>query len=119
MYIYIYIYTYIQIFGQREKDRVNAEYLARKARGELTEEEVYQCDLYWIVGPEANHATLLGLKPLLDVHEMTNGLELEPFGFSRPPCQGMPLRPQSAPRWRCTPATLLYAKMIRLKPVRE
>ena len=51
-----------------------------------------QWDLYWMVGPEANHATVLGLKPLLDVQEMTNGLELEPFGSFRSPCQGMPLQ---------------------------
>jgi len=32
------------------------------------------------------------LKPLLVVQEMTNGLELEPFGFLESPCQGMPLQ---------------------------
>ena len=37
-----------------------------------------------MVGPEANHAAVLGFKPLLKLHEMTNGLELEPFGNFQP-----------------------------------
>ena len=37
-----------------------------------------QWDLHWMVGPDANHAAVLGFKPLLDVQEMTNGLGLEP-----------------------------------------
>ena len=47
---------------------------------------------YWTVGPETNHAAVLNLKPLSDIQEMTNHLELEPFGFVRSPCQGMPLQ---------------------------
>ena len=48
----------------------------------------------WTAGPEANHATVLALKPILDVQEMTNGLESEPFKFFRSHCQGMPLQGQ-------------------------
>ena len=36
-----------------------------------------------MVGPEASHAALLGSTPLLDVHEMTNDLELETVGLVR------------------------------------
>ena len=60
-------------------------------------------DLISTAGPEANHATVLGLEPLLDVHEMTNALELQPFGCFRFPCQGMPLQGQSlrsTEKWR-------------------
>ena len=39
-----------------------------------------QRDLNRTVGPDANQAAVLDLKTLLDVQEMTNGLELEPFG---------------------------------------
>ena len=39
-----------------------------------------------------SHSAVLDLKPLLDVHEMSNSLELGPFGFFRPPCQGTPLQ---------------------------
>ena len=43
-----------------------------------------QRDLYGVDKPEANHAAILSLKPLLDVQEMTNGLELEPFKTFKP-----------------------------------
>ena len=46
----------------------------------------------WTVGPETNHAAVLSLKPLSGVHETTNGLKLEPFGFFRSPCHGMSLQ---------------------------
>ena len=50
-----------------------------------------------MVGPESPYdvlfdATILGLKSLSDVQEMTDGLELEPFEFLRSPCQEMALQ---------------------------
>ena len=43
-------------------------------------------------GPEATHAAILGLNPLLHVQEMTNRLELEPFRSFRCPAKDMILR---------------------------